>query len=56
MRGGRNRIKLMLDGFNMFNVNTIQGFASNNLSNANNTAPNSIIPPRVFRVGASVVF
>jgi hypothetical protein len=55
-RGGRNRVKLMLDGFNMFNVNTIQGFTSNNLSNANNTAPNSIIPPRVFRVGASVVF
>ena len=46
----------MLDGFNILNVNTIQGYSSNNLSNTNNTAPNSIIPPRVFRFGAQINF
>jgi hypothetical protein len=56
LRGGKNRVKLMLDGFNVFNMNTIQGFASNNLSNARNTEPSAIIPPRVFRVGATVNF
>jgi outer membrane receptor protein involved in Fe transport len=55
-RGGKNRVKLMLDGFNIFNMNTIQGYASNNLSATNVTAPSSIIPPRVFRVGASINF
>jgi hypothetical protein len=54
--GGRNRVKVMLDGFNMFNVNTIQAFASNNQSVAGFTQPSTIVPPRVFRVGASVNF
>ncbi|HET7698406.1 MAG TPA: carboxypeptidase regulatory-like domain-containing protein [Vicinamibacterales bacterium] len=55
-RGGKNRIKFMLDGFNVFNRNTIQGYSSNNRSLTTVTAPSSIIPPRVFRVGASVNF
>ncbi len=56
MRGGKNRIKLMLDGFNMFNENTILGYVSNNQSNTGFTQPNNIVPPRVFRFGASVNF
>ena len=46
----------MLDGFNMFNENTIQGYVSNNQSNAGFTQPDSIVPPRVFRFGASLNF
>jgi hypothetical protein len=56
MRGGKNRVKLSLDGFNMLNVYTIQGYSSGNQSSASFTAPSSIVPPRVFRVGASVNF
>jgi hypothetical protein len=55
--GGRNRrIKLMFDGFNLFNVNTIQAFASNNASVAAYINPSTIVPPRVFRVGAAFAF
>ncbi|HVD91095.1 MAG TPA: carboxypeptidase regulatory-like domain-containing protein [Vicinamibacterales bacterium] len=56
LRGGRNRLKLMVDGFNMFNANTIQSYASNLLSASNYLAPASIVPPRVFRFGASIAF
>ena len=56
-RGGKNRLKLTADGFNMFNINTIQGYASNNLSLPTSVvAPSSIVPPRVFRFGASIQF
>jgi hypothetical protein len=56
-RGGKNRVKLSLDAFNVFNINTITGFASNNLSLTTNVvAPSTIVPPRVFRVGASLQF
>jgi hypothetical protein len=55
-RGGKNRVKLMVDGFNMLNVNTIRGYASNNTSLAGATQPNSIVPPRVFRFGTSIQF
>jgi hypothetical protein len=55
-RGGRNRLKLMLDGFNMLNQNTILGYGSNNQSRAGFTQPANIVPPRVFRVGASLQF
>ena len=55
-RGGKNRLKLMFDAFNVFNVNTITSYSSNSLSSANFNAPTGIIPPRVFRVGAQVVF
>ena len=55
-RGGKNRVKVMFDAFNVLNVNTITGYASNTLSSTNFNAPNAIIPPRVFRVGAQIVF
>ena len=55
-RGGKNRVKLMLDGFNLFNVNTITAYASGNQSVAGFTQPSTIVPPRVFRVGASLNF
>ena len=56
-RGGRNRIKLSADGFNLFNINTIQAFSTNNLSQpATYNSPRTIVPPRVFRIGASVNF
>jgi hypothetical protein len=54
--GGRNRVKLMLDGFNMFNVNTIQSYVSGNQSVAGFTQPSTIVAPRVFRFGASLSF
>ena len=38
-RGGKNRLKLMFDAFNMFNVNTITSYSSNNLSSANFNTP-----------------
>jgi hypothetical protein len=53
---GRYRIKVMLDGFNMLNENTVLGYASNNQSRAGFTQPSNIVPPRVFRVGASLQF
>jgi hypothetical protein len=52
----RYRIKLALDAFNVFNVNEVQGYSSNNVSLASSTSPSSIIPPRVFRVGATINF
>ena len=55
-RGGKNRVKLMLDCFNVFNSNTILGYSSNNRSSSLFSSPSSLVPPRVFRVGASVSF
>jgi hypothetical protein len=57
-RGGRNRVKIMGDVFNVFNISTITGFTTNgnNLSSASYGAVNSIVPPRVFRIGAQVSF
>jgi hypothetical protein len=55
-RGGKNRLKLMLDGFNMFNESTITAFNSNNQSVAGFTQPSTIVQPRVFRFGATVQF
>jgi hypothetical protein len=52
LRGGKNRVKLMLDTFNVFNVNTVTGFSSNNQSSTGFTQPNNILPPRVIRFGA----
>jgi hypothetical protein len=42
--------------FNVFNVNTIRGYSSNNLSNATFTRVSSIVPPRVLRVFARLQF
>lgn len=56
-RGGKYRIKLTADAFNLFNMNTIQAFSSNNLSTSSTyNSPLTIVPPRVFRFGASVNF
>jgi hypothetical protein len=55
-RGGRNRLKLTLDGFNLFNDNTVLGYGSNNQSATGFTQPSSIVPPRVFRVGTAITF
>jgi carboxypeptidase family protein len=55
-RGGANRLKLMLDGFNLFNINTVTAFSSNNMSIAGYTQPSTIVPPRVFRVGMGITF
>ena len=43
----RVRLKLMMDLFNVFNTSNILTYASGNVSQANSTAPASIIPPRV---------
>jgi hypothetical protein len=53
---GRNRVKLMFDAFNIFNINTITGYSSNTLSSSNFNAPTNIVPPRVFRVGTQISF
>ena len=55
-RGGRQWVKLMLDGFNVMNSNTITSWSSNNRSSANFTRVSGIVPPRVFRVGAQIGF
>jgi hypothetical protein len=63
-RGGQNRIKVTVDGFNMLNSAPVLGFSSNNLSllgtTANPVIPaeriSSILPPRVFRAGATFWF
>jgi hypothetical protein len=54
--GGRYRLKLTGDAFNVFNQNTIQSYGSDNASTASFTSPLSIVPPRVFRVGITANF
>ncbi len=54
--GGRQRIKLMLDGFNVFNVNTVTAYVSGNKSLAGFTQPSTIVSPRVFRIGTQLGF
>ena len=57
-RGGRNRVKVMADVFNVFNINTITNYTTNgeNLSSTSYNAVSSIVPPRVFRIGAQLTF
>jgi hypothetical protein len=55
-RGGQNRIKVTLDGFNMLNQAVVQGYSSNNISLTTATRVSSIVPPRVFRIGAQINF
>jgi hypothetical protein len=52
----RYQLKLMFDAFNVFNINTITNYSSGTRSLAGYTQPTAIIPPRVYRVGARVVF
>ena len=54
--GDRVRLKLMMDLFNVFNTSNILTYASGNVSQANSTAPASIIPPRVLRFGLRASF
>jgi hypothetical protein len=54
--GERYRLKVVLDAFNVLNTAEVQGYASNNISLAGAVQPNAIIPPRVFRVGATFNF
>jgi hypothetical protein len=49
--GDRVRLKLMMDLFTVFNTSDILTYASGNVSQANCTAPASIILPRVLRFG-----
>ena len=44
-----------MDLFNVFNTSNILTYASGNVSQANSTAPASIIPPRVLRFGVESV-
>jgi hypothetical protein len=62
--GGRHRVKLMLDGFNVLNSNRVGGYSSSNISaqgSTSNPIPPSqrisnVLPPRVFRVGTTLWF
>jgi len=60
---GRQKLTVTLNCFNILNINTIQGFASNTISNnglngASNTfnSINAIVPPRVFRIDLRYAF
>jgi hypothetical protein len=55
-RGGQNRVKLMFDAFNILNNNSVRGFSSNNINSSVYTRVSSIVPPRIFRVGATINF
>ena len=55
-RGGQNRVKFMLDGFNVLNQATVRGYSSNNLSITNSSRVSSILPARVFRIGTQINF
>lgn len=55
-KGGKYRLKIMTDLFNVFNINTITGYNSNNRSSSGFTQPSGLVPPRVFRIGGSINF
>jgi Carboxypeptidase regulatory-like domain len=54
--GGRDRVTLTLDAFNIFNSNTITSYTSSNLDSSNYTGIRAIVPPRVLRIGVRVSF
>jgi hypothetical protein len=62
--GGRHRVKLMLDGFNVLNSSPILGYDENNISTLGSTSNpippwqriDEVLPPRVFRVGTTIWF
>jgi len=56
LRGGQNRIKLSIDGFNMLNRAVVRSYSSNNMSLATSSRVSSIVPPRVFRFGVQLNF
>src|SRR6185295_10191079 len=67
---GRQELWLTFNAFNLFNISTIRGFTSSNISNNGQPIPspgggiapntfniiNSIVPPRVFRIDATFHF
>jgi hypothetical protein len=55
-RGGRNRVKLMFEAFNVFNIATVTGWASGNMNAVSFNQPTGIVPPRVLRVGTQIGF
>jgi hypothetical protein len=55
-KGGKYRLKVMFDAFNVFNINTITAFSSGNRSRVGFTQPSGLVPPRVFRIGGSINF
>jgi hypothetical protein len=55
-RGSSRQIKLMVDAFNVFNINTITTCSSGNRSLAEYTQPTVIIAPRVSRFGTRISF
>lgn len=55
-QGERFRIKLLVDLFNVFNESVILSYSSGNVSLPASTAPSSIIPPRVLRLGLRATF
>ena len=52
----RYRLKIMLDLFNALNDNSILSYGSNSLNSSIVNSINSIVPPRVFRIGATLNF
>ena len=54
-KGGRS-FKVMVDAFNIFNINTITSYSSGNRSLGTFTQPTVIVAPRVFRFGGRVAF
>jgi hypothetical protein len=56
MSGGKYRLKVTLDAFNVFNTNTILSYSSNNRSAATFSSPASLVAPRIFRLGAMLNF
>jgi hypothetical protein len=54
--GPKYKLKVMADLFNVFNINEVLSYSSNNISTGPSTAPSSIIPPRVLRLGVRMNF
>ena len=52
----RYRVKVMFDMFNLLNTNTVIDYSSDNINRSGFTAPEDIVPPRVFRIGATFNF
>ena len=63
-RGGQNRVKVTIDGFNILNSAPVLSFSSQNISTRGTTANpiipaeriSTILPPRVFRAGVTIWF
>ena len=55
-RSERYKLRFMVDLFNVFNTNEVLSYSSNNVSLPASTAPSSIIPPRVLRIGVRANF